>query len=129
MRGLKILNLSSTGVFGKSRKTGQLPLWSRLLHAPWFACTRLMIFIKRMIFIRFSPPVPALSHIKTTNFWLGGTKKKKYSQNRQIRPFIFIFIFLAGWPDAKTTNNMPECPWDAIIDVTAEMPLEYTKVP
>merc|ERR1719223_894719 len=74
------------GVFGKNRKTGQLPFWARLLHSPWFAFTRLMIQGKRKKVSRLSPPVPVLSPIKTTKFWLG------------------------GWPDKKTTEQMDDCP-------------------
>mmetsp|Transcript_2061 Transcript_2061/g.3228 ORF Transcript_2061/g.3228 Transcript_2061/m.3228 type:complete len:274 (-) Transcript_2061:56-877(-) len=96
--------LQTPGVFGKDRTTGHIPLWSRILHAPWHTLVRTMIWGKRRRVSRFNPPVPVLSHIKTTKFWLG------------------------GWPDNRTTSSMPECPWDAIIDVTAEMPLQYTKV-
>ena len=56
------------------------------------------------------------------------TQNKTKQNKTTLSHFYFNFHFNTGWPDNKTTSSMSDCSWDAIIDVTAEMPLEYTKV-
>ena len=57
-----------------------------------------------------TPPIPVVSEVKATGFWIG------------------------GWPDKETITTLVPSPpsslrpWDAIIDLTAELPLQDTEV-